>query len=167
MKLLFLLMSLAQEPAVTSADEPSGKVEGRTVDEITVYGEKSTPKLRDELIAAEDDVFALFNKLNKDNAYDIICKRETRIGSQIPKRVCLTRMYRDALAAKTEDEEGGIVDGDDFTGTSVFVSGGGSARQQRILMEKMRTLARENPELLKALRNRLAAQIALDAAREK
>lgn len=156
MKLLVLLVMLAQEPPASGKERP--------VDEITVYGEKSTPALRDALIVAEDNVFELFNRLNTDNGYDIVCKRETRIGSQIRKRVCLTRMYRDALAASTEDDEGILADGGDFTGTSVFIGGSGSARHQRLLIEKMRQLASENPELLDALRKRLEAQKALDSA---
>ena len=165
----FLARSVAvQEPNAANTEQLPQDNSDPIIDEITVYGEKTTPALRDELIAAEDDAFTLFNRLNADNGYDIICKRETRIGSQIPKRVCLTRMARNALAAQREDEGEGVMDGGDFIGAAVFRGGSGrSAKQRRALLEKMRDLANKNPELLEALKKRLAAQKTLDDARAK
>jgi len=115
------------------------------IDEITVLGARSLGSMRAEVVRAEDVAFALFNELNDDDAYDIVCKKETRIGSQIPKRVCLARMYRDAVAEAAEDEPGILM--------TVKVTG--SAKHQEILREKMRVLANNHPELRQALQQRL------------
>jgi len=40
-----------------------------TIDEITVYGDKSMRVLRQELFAAEDNAYAVFNMLNDDAEY--------------------------------------------------------------------------------------------------
>ncbi|MDH3552841.1 MAG: hypothetical protein OER22_09530 [Gammaproteobacteria bacterium] len=54
------------------------------IDEITVVGARQLGAMRAKVELAEDQVFALFNDLNDDDGYDIICKKETRIGSQLP-----------------------------------------------------------------------------------
>ena len=46
--------------------------------------------------AAQNRAFALFNELNVDNDYDIVCRRETPTGSYIPVRTCRPR-YVDRL----------------------------------------------------------------------
>jgi hypothetical protein len=101
--------------------------------------------MRAEVIAAEEVVYDLFNELNDDDGYDIICKKETRIGSQLPQRICLARMYREALADETNEEEGGPIVVGNMTR---------SPRHQAILIDKMRALAIEHPELLSALKER-------------
>jgi len=43
------------------------------IDEITVVGARQLGAMRAEVELAEDQVFALFNDLNDDHGYDIIC----------------------------------------------------------------------------------------------
>ena len=76
---LLLPCAQAQESADADVDE--------TIDEITVMGARSLAMMRAEVIEAEDVIYDLFNELNDDDGYDIICKKETQLGSQIPKRV--------------------------------------------------------------------------------
>jgi hypothetical protein len=129
------------------AQEPAGEDVDETIDEITVMGARSLAMMRAEVIKAEDAIYELFNELNDDDGYDIICKKETRIGSQIPQRVCLARMYRDEVAMATVDQEGPAMPVGNMTRSS---------RNQAILIDKMRALANEHPELLDALKKRYA-----------
>ena len=134
-----LLVASAGAQEATEADVEE------TIDEITVMGARSLAMMRAEVIAAEELVYDLFNELNDDDGYDIICKKETRIGSQLPQRICLARMYREALADETNEEEGGTIVVGNMTR---------SPRHQAILIDKMRALAIEHPELLSALKER-------------
>lgn len=128
------------------------------IDEVTVLGIRELADLRAEVVEAEDVVFDLFNDLNDDDRYDIICKKETRIGSQIPKRICQARLFRDAVAAAAE----GTVDGEIMPGEHVNMN-----KHNRILREKMAALANEHPELLAALQNRLAVSRKFEQERAK
>lgn len=157
--LTLLLVTAALLPVrlfAQDADPAEADVDA-TIDEITVVGARSLGAMRTKVTIAEDQVYALFNDLNEDDGYDIICKKETRIGSQIPKRVCLARMYREALAEETVDEDFGSVRTGRMTRNS---------KHQKILQEKMRTLARQHPELLQALRKRHALDQEFKKARD-
>lgn len=130
-----------------------------TIDEITVLGARTLGSMRAEVTEAEQVVYDMFNELNDDDDYDIICKKETRIGSQIPHRICLARMYRDQVAEATLDDDDGIhMPVGNMTRSS---------KHQKILVEKMRALAIEHPELLGALRTRYRLEAEFEAEREK
>lgn len=136
---------LAIGPAAADEADETNEV----VDEITVMGVRDLGALRAELVRAENEVFNLYNELNDDDDYDIICKRVASIGSQIKKRVCQARIYRDALSEATEDDEGGIL----YVGPLVD-----EQKHSKILREKMRDAANKNPQLIVALRNRLVLE---------
>ena len=127
-------------------------------DEITVVGAPSLASMRADLVRAEDAVYALFNELNDDDAYDIICRKETKVGSQVPYRVCLASILRDTEVEEALDED---------TGTVSVSRKASQSRHQKTLMEKMRQLAIENPELLEALKTRLALKKRLEEERIK
>lgn len=154
---LALLLVLAPAMLPAAAQQPSGDATAdeaaadilpgeEIIDEVTVLGIRELADLRAEVIAAEDVVFDLFNDLNDDDRYDIICKKETRIGSQIPKRICQARLFRDAVAAQAEE----VVEGEILPGVKV-----NAAKHNEILRKKMAALANEHPELLTALKERL------------
>jgi hypothetical protein len=155
---IFLVTAALSAVRVVAQDDDRETAEvDATIDEITVVGARSLGAMRAEVTMAEDQVYALFNDLNEDDRYDIICKKEARIGSQIPKRVCLARMYRDALAEETVDEDSGFVPAGTMTRSS---------KHQKILQEKMRALAMEHPELLQALKKRRALDQEFKQARD-
>lgn len=148
-------LAIAQDQKAEDSDET---VEDVDFDEITVMGTRSLGSLRTELVKAEDEVYDLYNVFNDDDDYDIICKRETRIGSQIPRRVCQARLFREAASEAAQE----VVDGEILTGPAVNKS-----KHNKILREKMRTLAIEHPELLTALRHRLEVEKKFKAERGK
>ena len=120
-----------------------GAAADETVDEITVYGEKSLPKLKLEYEAAELNFYNLYNDINDDYRYDVICREEAPTGSHIKQRVCWPRYE---LEAREQE------------GKSNFFRGyndPGMAAEELFIKKKMREriakLAEEDPRLLKAL----------------
>ena len=151
----------AQEKAGEISTEPSVagiQPDDEIIDEVTVLGVRELADLRAEVVLAEDAVYVLFNDLNDDDRYDIVCKKETRIGSQIPKRICQARLYRDAVAAEAE----AVTDGEIMPGMKV-----NSTKHNAILREKMAALANEHPELLAALKKRLELSRKFERERAK
>lgn len=96
------LLLLGQEEPATLVPE----VDEETIDEVTVYGEASMSTLRARLRLIDEQFFDRYNVLNTNDEFDIVCKRETRLGSQIVRRVCLSLAERRATAeASTEVAE--------------------------------------------------------------
>lgn len=135
--LLASIGSPAQEANVTDGEE--------TIEEVKVMGARSLALMRRDVIDAEDRVFDLYNTLNDEDDYDIICETETRIGSQLPKRICQAQIYREQLSRATIGEELGALPVSNMTRSS---------KSQQIVIDKMRLLAAAHPELLDALRLR-------------
>ncbi len=129
---------------------------GTAVNEAAVARTPSLEAMRAELERVEDVVYAIFNELNDDDAYDVICKNETKIGSHIPQRVCLARVFRDSVVEDSLDED---------TGKISAMRKASLSKHQKILAEKMRQLASENPELLEALKIRLLLKKRLEEER--
>jgi hypothetical protein len=154
---LNILITMLAAATFAVADEADDEMV-EAIDEITVMGARDLGALRAELVRAEDEVYDLYNDLNDDDDYDIICKKQARVGSQIKFRVCQTRLFREALSTATEDEDG-------------FLSPEGQLVNEKkhnsILREKMRVVANENPELVVALRKRHALKQKLEEERHK
>jgi hypothetical protein len=73
------------------AGEPQGVAIGpeqaQDLDEVTVMG-KRLYQMREDLVAAEERFFALYNELNTDDAYDVHCVFEAPLGTRLKRRVC-------------------------------------------------------------------------------
>jgi len=132
-------------PSATKENGPAAQLQPEGIDEVTVVGARSLANLRLEVVRAEDNLYAIFNSLNDDDRYDIICKKETRIGSQIPHRVCLARLFRDAMPEAAED--------DVLVGIHIR-NMPGAKKHMKILKEKILAIAAMHPELLAALNER-------------
>jgi hypothetical protein len=61
------ISAAAPEPAPATSQQPSQQI--TELDEIWVHGKR----LADRITAAEDEFFPIYNKVNKDNDYDIKC----------------------------------------------------------------------------------------------
>ena len=134
-------VALAQEEPAT-AEPPAADVGYADLEEIIVTAPRSLRSMRVEIDEVQDRAFALFNELNVDNDYDIVCRRETPTGSYIPVRVCRPR-YVDRLEAEaTQDFLGG---------DAYFDPGGDIMYHDDILRQKIARMAEENPDFHHAL----------------
>lgn len=80
--------AVAQAPA---ADAPQvtmpGSAEPEVLDEVLVLGTQLW-KLRQNMIETEDRFYALYNKLNKNQDFDVHCHVEAPTGRIVKERVC-------------------------------------------------------------------------------
>jgi hypothetical protein len=129
------------------------------IEEIVVHGEKTRLALRNEVYVAENKLFDMFNELNDDDQYDINCKFEATIGSNIRRRVCRAN-YLSALKAEARSRS--------FSDAELNpkVSDTRIEEKRKILAEKMAAYLAENPEFLKRSVEYAGAQKEYDAASE-
>ncbi len=78
---LVVAMALASPMAAFGEDD-------QATENTVVVSQKSTAELRSELWKFEDEFYALYNKLNDDNLYDVRCTQEAPTGSRIKQQIC-------------------------------------------------------------------------------
>ena len=136
----------AQEPEVATdgpSDEITAVATDEPIDEITVVGEKSVLKLKYEYELAEDNFYEMYNELNDDWEFDVICRNEAPTGSHIRRRICWPRYE---LELRTEEARSMLQRG------AIDPAAGASAMaMSKRLKDKIAALAEEDPRLLEAL----------------
>lgn len=120
------------------------------MEEITVIGQKQLFTLRRQIIRAEDHAYAIFDRLNDDDDYDIHCRMVAFTGTHIRQRVCLPNFYRSATAAEARQYLA-LIGSTDYTPV-VPSSQNVYAYKIPVLKAKVVKLATEHPEMLDALR---------------
>lgn len=81
--------------APAAADQPP-VTEG--VEEIEVIGQRNLLALRMQVEAAQQEVHLLFNDLNTNDDYDIVCKFQERYFSKMKEKICMPQYAWDARA---------------------------------------------------------------------
>ena len=114
--------------------------------------------MRAEILEVQNNAIDLFNAINSDDDFDIRCRRETPLGSYIPRRNCRPR----------------FVDRIESSATQIYLQGNGyfSPRaeirhHQQLLEEHMRTLIEENPQLYEAMHEYYVYHMVFDGERIK
>lgn len=149
--LLFGQFAVAEEESDSTDDEAM-------IDEITVIGAPELLALRVEIVRAEDEIYRIFNELNEDDDYDMICKHERPVGTHIARRVCRARLYRESMA----EDARRAMDGDPMTGAMI-----NTKKHNEVLQEKLRSMALEYPELAEAVQKRYVLRQKFVKAREE
>jgi hypothetical protein len=72
------------------------------LEEVEVIGKK-LHQLQSELIETQDRFYALYNKLNTNDDFDIHCTMHAPIGTRIEKRQCRLEFLREATAAEGQN----------------------------------------------------------------
>ncbi|MEM9688533.1 MAG: hypothetical protein AAF917_03560 [Pseudomonadota bacterium] len=140
--LLAFLAVTAQE-----AEEPLPPVGDEPVDEVTVYAEETITVLRRKLRVVDERFFSRYNDINTNDDFDMVCKRETRIGSQIPRQVCRSRLHRARLSEAAEDVlDEGVSMGEDSIGWT--------RQHYRAVREDIGKLMKQDAELRGIVRDR-------------
>ena len=141
---MLLLVCLSQ---TSFAQENSTDDDSEEIDEIIVLGAHSLTLLRQEVVVAEDKFFDLYNELNDDDRFDIICENRRPIGTRIQVRECKAQFVRDAEVDAIQDAL--MMNNAPANVTAQPVRA--SKRDYRKLDEKLKQFAVENPELQEAL----------------
>jgi len=136
----FLAAAMTVTPPTPGQD--AGVPASERPEEIVVYG-RAKATLRHELHRTEERVFAIFNSLNSDDEFDIHCKYRAAANSLLIKeRVCEANFVGIATGAEAQ---AAIMGRPSIPAFAVI------NRKRRLLLEEMKTLAVEHPELLDAL----------------
>lgn len=79
----------------------------------------SPNKLRAEMARAEQDYITLYNKLNTERQFDIVCATSKPIGSSIPVKTCQARyLLRAAAVAASERMQSAVAAGNSTGGAN-------------------------------------------------
>lgn len=136
-----LLAGLCGIPGMAiEAAAPSGQDEA--IEEITVIGQRSLISLRLETSAAEDVMFGLYNELNTDDKYDIVCRTDTRVFSHIKGKSCRPEYAWDAMMEEAQNRARG-----EEQGVPVAIV---LADQYPRLNAKFQEMLQKSPELFSA-----------------
>ena len=185
--LLYLLVGVipvclyGQEDENADPDqEPQENVSQRPIEEIQVTGERTLLTMRNEIIREEENLYRIFNELNSHDRFDITCKEERRVFSNIPARNCLPRFFTDLRMdtnrfALSELRQAFSPDGVDPALFELGLSRIENDRQIRelaagdyqALSEEMLRIATENPDYLNALMKVADLKANYEAARKE
>ena len=185
--LLYLLVGVVpvclygQEDENADPDqEPQENVSQRPIEEIQVTGERTLLTMRNEIIREEENLYRIFNELNSHDRFDITCKEERRVFSNIPARNCLPRFFTDLRMdtnrfALSELRQAFSPDGVDPALFELGLSRIENDRQIRelaagdyqALSEEMLRIATENPDYLNILMKVADLKANYEAARKE
>ena len=112
------------------------------IEEIIVIGEKSLRSFRNQWVIAEDNFYDMYNSLNEDNEYDVICRMRSPIGSLIKKRECIPAF----TVMKTAGLVKSLMFGVPYPSGELSI-----LKKKNIFHEKMKTITEANPILLETL----------------
>ena len=145
--LVFWVLLVAGQPQSCQAGvfTPSGSSSPKqSVEEVNVYGQKPTDLFR-MLLQSDRQIYDFFNDWNTDDRFDMVCRKQARIGSQIRYQVCKPRFVKQAESMAAED----------LPDTGFFnVNQAKMQRLRQLQRELMAELANENPEFMEFLKER-------------
>ncbi len=130
-----------------------------TAKEDTSYKKKSLSRLRKEFDNAEKDFYALFNTVNMDDEFDVVCKYESSLGSRRKVHACKAEFlwdHEEDLARQYSSRIGN-------EGGSTGASNSQLDKKQEILRGKISSAISENPDLQASFAILVRAKKDLDA----
>jgi hypothetical protein len=137
----------AEIPQVDAAPGAASPDSTPVDEEIVVRG-FSYGELRAQIRLAQEAVYARFNDINSDDAFDITCKDETRVASHIKQQSCVSNSWREQnanMARATVAQMRGEYD----VGPAMYR--GIQLLMQKRLADEMRRLAVLDPQLGEAV----------------
>ncbi|MDJ0759526.1 MAG: hypothetical protein QNJ19_09005 [Woeseiaceae bacterium] len=147
---------------VAAADEPGEEptAPATDIEEITVVGDETVPRLRGKLRRLDQAFFSLYNELNSNDELDMICKRETRIGSQIPRTVCQSRRHRELQSERAQD----VFEED---GAYFSVSQSWRSKHYKEVRDNVTRMLAESVELTKMMEDRAALRRRIETLKQE
>jgi hypothetical protein len=128
-------------------------------EEVQVTGQRQLYLLQEQVIEAEDAVYALYNELNQDDLYDINCEWLKPLGTNLKHHVCRPGFISRAERSRGQEYMSGINGLGFTTGTTVAVD---HALHNPILKEKLIEAVKSSPELEALMREHQDLKAILD-----
>ena len=153
-----LMLLLAYAPVVLCQTEEVELAPPDTLEEVIVYGEKSRWLLKYEVYRAEEKLFETFNALNSDDEYDVHCFYEVPTGSRIRQRVCMPNFVK---TIRTDAGQAWLENRGPNTNWGMV-----QVKEQKLL-EEMKTLMNDHPELREARDSLGKAKLIYDSERKR
>jgi len=113
-------------------------------EEVQIIGQRQLFRLEQQLIEAEDAVYALYNEINTDDLYDVNCEWVKPLGTNMRHRVCRPGFIVQAELSRGQEFMSGLTGMGYTTGTSVELE---NERHNPILKRKLEEAVRSSPEL--------------------
>lgn len=98
-----MLASIASVPAAQPVS-PLGSSQSEELEELDEAKVKATKlwQMREKMVALEEQFYARYNELNKNDDFDVHCAMEAPLGTRLKKRVCRIEFYEDAQAREAQ-----------------------------------------------------------------
>jgi hypothetical protein len=133
----------------TTVSEDSQLSYSGSQEEITVYGEKSLVRLRHAFYRAQENLFSVFNDLNSNDEFDVVCDYSVRPNRR-QHHLCRPKFAIKAEAMATQDAmRGAAYHGVGLSEYSPHVAR--IKKKNELLWAEMRALLVEQPALQRAL----------------
>lgn len=134
--LLFLLLNTAGY--VHAEQQGNNEVD----EEVVVIGTKSSKQILVEFRKVEKDMYALYNSLNEDRRFDVLCENRAETGTRLKKQVCLPRYYYTA-----ETKEAGAT----LNNFAVTEAEAIAQKDRKAFEEKVQQAIAKDPQLMDML----------------
>ena len=133
----------------------------RPIEEIQVLGSRTLYSIRMEIVDEENKIFSMFNELNSDDDFDILCDNIAPTGSHIRQRVCEPRFVTETRARMAQDFMLGIGALNESSDLGVETK----LQQDELEKEHLR-IAAEYPEYLEMLTKLMNLRATLETRKD-
>ena len=133
----------------------------RPIEEIQVLGSRTLYSIRMEIVDEENKIFSMFNELNSDDDFDILCDNIAPTGSHIKQRVCEPRFVTETRARMAQDFMLGIGALNESSDLGVETK----LQQDELEKEHLR-IAAEYPEYLEMLTKLMNLRATLETRKD-
>lgn len=140
------LSNFAVVNSVSASDNASKNNSKEDIERIGITGSVPLLFYKDDMQAAELDFYEMFNALNDNKKYKVLCRKETRLGSRIKTRVCYPQYVLDRMAEETQDA---LSSGAGYPSLQQIEFAVKDEREES--MKYVEELVKSNPELLEKL----------------
>jgi len=148
---------------VETNNSPDGGTQDsdRPIEEIQVLGSRTLYSIRMEIVDEENKIFSMFNELNSDDDFDILCDNIAPTGSHIRQRVCEPRFVTETRARMAQDFMLGIGALNESSDLGVETK----LQQDELEKEHLR-IAAEYPEYLEMLTKLMTLRTTLETRKD-
>ena len=151
----------AEETSDTDLASGNPRDSDRPIEEIQVLGSRTLYSIRMEIVDEENKIFSMFNELNSDDDFDILCDNIAPTGSHIRERVCEPRFVTETRARMAQDFMLGIGLLNESSDLEIETR----PQQDKLEQEHLR-IAAEYPEYLEMLTKLMNLRATLQARRD-